>query len=190
MTVVQQATNDAVTLAEETVEHHRTFCDKMAKTLRSAAKRPNMELVRDEDVVRAGEDVKRSFVEFSDHIGQLQDALQTLATSLQADTLTDDTQPEERKHNHHLIPHPHLRWPHLHQVGETMRRRDVIVAILSASIKVIFVVMALLVSMHPAAHHVLAVLTPLEDSVEKCLERVVHAVSECQYPFALYPLPL
>lgn len=188
MTVVQQATDDAVGLAEETVEHHRTFCDKMAKTLRSAANRPNMELVRDEDVVRAGEDVKRSFVEFSDHIGQLQGALQTLAASLQADTLTDDTQPEERKHNHHLIPHPHLRWPHLHQVGETMRRRDVIVAILSASIKVIFVVMALLVSMHPAAHHVLAVLTPLEDGVEKCLEKVVHAVSECQYPSS--PLPL
>ena len=73
----------------------------------------------------------------------------------------------------------------LHQIEE-MKNRDVIVSILNTSIKVIFAVMALLVAMHPAVYHVLAVLVPLEDSVEKWVENAVHAVSECQCPAHFY----
>lgn len=187
VSVLQEATDGVVVLAEETVEHHREFCDRMANTLRSAAHRSNGELFRDENVVTAGEDVSRSFANFSSHIDQLQDALQNLATSLTALSLTDDAQPEAHTHHHHLIPHPHLL-SHLQQVGKSMTNREVIAAILGTSIKIMFAVMAILVAVHPAVHCLLAVIVPHEDDVEKWVEKAVHAVSECQYPSPLYLL--
>ena len=129
--------------------------------------------MRDEDVVRAGNDVRESFSAFSDQVEDLKKALSNLAEKFRPLVA------KEKAHDkhHHLASH----LPHWNALAESAENHEIIIAaILTPSVKIVLAVMTILVAVHPAIHHIMAVIVPHADDIEKWAEKAVHAASECK----------